>query len=240
MTEMAVQTSGTRQDRSAAPVRKRHWLRWVVTGLAAVLVLAFAGTYSYIHFLAGPVPAPLALPRLSPAAAGKGSPPADGAWTAGHGSLAGYRVREEFFGPGNSLVGRTGAVTGTVVIARNDVTSASFRVDLTAVTSGGKAQPQLAKILGTASFPDATFTLTRPIAVSSGLVMNKTFTVTVTGTLAMHGMTRLVTFGASARYSGSLLEVAGSIPVTFSAWNIRTPALLQNHGLLEFLLVLRR
>jgi polyisoprenoid-binding protein YceI len=70
--------------------------------------------------------------------------------------------------------------------------------------------------------------------------VNKTFTVSVTGTLAMHGMTRLVTFGASARYSGSLLEVAGSIPVTFSAWNIRTPALLQNHGLLEFLLVLRR
>lgn len=235
---MVRQRSGTRQDRSA-PTRKHHWLRWVVAGLAAVLMLAFAGTYVFIHFLAGPVPAPLALPKLNAAVGGKGSAPINGTWTVGKESLAGYRVREEFLGPGNSMVGRTGTVTGKVVIAHADVTSASFRVDLTTVTANGKAQPQFAKILDTASFPDATFTLTKPVAAGSGLVMNKPFGVRATGMLAMHGTTRPVTFEATARYSGSLLEATGSIPVVFSDWNIHAPEFLQNHGLLEFLLVLQ-
>jgi polyisoprenoid-binding protein YceI len=211
----------------------------MAAGLVTVVVLAFAGTFVFIHFLAGPVPAPLALPKLNAAAAGKGSSPAAGTWTAGKGSLAGYRVREEFLGPGNSIVGRTSAVTGTAVIAHNDIASASFRVDLTTVAASGKAQPQLAKILGTASFPDATITLTRPIVTGSGLVTNKTFRVKAAGLLTMHGITRPVTFQASGRYGGSLLEAAGSIPVVFSDWNIHAPELLQNHGLLEFLLVLR-
>ena len=119
------------------------------------------------------------------------------------------------------------------------VTSASFRIGLTTVTVDGKAEPQLAKILDTASFPDATFTLTKPITAGSGLVMNKTFAVQATGLLTMHGTTRPVTFQATASYSGSLLEAAGSIPVIFSDWNIHTPEFLQNHGRLEFLLVLR-
>jgi polyisoprenoid-binding protein YceI len=69
--------------------------------------------------------------------------------------------------------------------------------------------------------------------------MNKTFTVKATGLLAMHGITRPVTFEVTARYSGSLLDASGSIPVLFSDWNIHAPQFLQNHGLLEFLLILR-
>jgi polyisoprenoid-binding protein YceI len=235
---MVRQSSRTRHAR-VKPARKHRWLRWVVAGLVTVVVLAFAGTFVFIHFLAGPVPAPLALPKLNAAAAGKDSSPADGTWTAGKGSLAGYRVREEFIGPGNSIVGRTSAVTGKAVIAHNDIASASFRVDLTTVVANGKIQPQLAKILDTAGFPDATLTLTKPIVTGSGLVTNKTFKVKAAGLLAMHGTTRPVTFQVTARYSGSLLYAAGSIPVVFSDWNIHAPELLQNNGLLEFLLVLR-
>src|ERR1035441_5060050 len=149
---MVKQSSRARQKR-AGPARKHRWLRWVAAGLATVVVLAFAGLFVFIHFLGGPVPAPLALPKLNAAAAGTGSAPVDGTWMAGRGSLAGYRVREEFLGPGNTMAGRTSAVTGRVVIAHAVVTSASFRVDLAAVTVNGKAQPQLAKILDTARFP---------------------------------------------------------------------------------------
>jgi polyisoprenoid-binding protein YceI len=238
MTNMAKQSSRTRLER-ALPARRYRWLRWVVAGLAMVVVLAVAGTFVFIHFLAGPVSAPLALPKLTAAAAGTGSAPVNGTWTAGKGSLAGYRVREDFLGPGNTMAGRTSAVTGRVIVAHNEVASASFRVGLTTVAVNGKAQPQLAKILDTARFPDATFTLTRPVTAGSGLVMNKTFRVQAAGLLSMHGITRPVTFEVTARYSGSLLEAAGSIPVLFSDWNIHTPQFLQNHGLLEFLLVLR-
>src|ERR1022692_5180987 len=151
---MVKQSSRARQKR-AGPARKHRWLRWVAAGLATVVVLAFAGLFVFIHFLGGPVPAPLALPKLNAAAAGTGSAPVDGTWMAGRGSLAGYRVREEFLGPGNTMAGRTSAVTGRVVIAHNDLSSVSFRVGLTTVPANGKAQPQFAKILDTASLPDA-------------------------------------------------------------------------------------
>ena len=222
-----------------APARRHHWLRWVAAGLTAVAVLALAGTFGYVHFQAGSGPAPLALPKLTSAAAGDGSAPVTGTWTAGPGSLAGYRVREDFLGPGNTMVGRTSAVTGRLVIAHNEVTAASLRVDLATVTAQGTAQPEFAKILNTAGFPAATFTLTKPMMVGSRLVLNKTLRVQASGLLAMHGITRPVTFEATARYSGSLLEAAGSIPVLFSDWDIHTPQLLQDHGLLEFLLILR-
>jgi hypothetical protein len=57
---------------------------------------------------------------------------------------------------------------------------------------------------------------------------------------------RQVTFTVSGRRDGSALQVAGSIPVTFSAWNIRGPsgygflASLANHGVAEFLLILHQ
>src|ERR1039457_5972739 len=119
---MVKQSSRARQKR-AGPARKHRWLRWVAAGLATVVVLAFAGLFVFIHFLSGPVPAPLALPSLNAAAGGPGRAPVHGPWIAGGGSLGGYRVREDFLGPGNTRGGRTSAVTGSVVIAHDEVTS---------------------------------------------------------------------------------------------------------------------
>ena len=61
----------------------------------------------------------------------------------------------------------------------------------------------------------------------------------------MNGTTRQVTVRVSARRDGSALQLAGSIPVTFSAWHIRGPGgfgflgSLADHGVAEFLLILR-
>ena len=62
----------------------------------------------------------------------------------------------------------------------------------------------------------------------------------------MDGVTRLATATVSARRDGSALQVAGSIPVTFSAWGIKDPAgygffgSLANHGTAEFLVSAHR
>ncbi len=118
---MATGPGGSRTHQVPAARKPRHrWLRWPAAGVTAAVVLAFAGTYVFVHFLPDSVPAPLALPKLHVGAAGTSPVRADGIWTAGQGSLAGYRVREEFIGPGNSIVGRTSAVTGKVVAARNE------------------------------------------------------------------------------------------------------------------------
>ena len=55
-----------------------------------------------------------------------------------------------------------------------------------------------------------------------------------------------MTLSVTGRRDGSALQAAGSIPITFSAWDIRRPAgfsflgSLANHGIAEFLIVLRR
>ena len=220
--------------------RKRRWLRWVVVGVATILVLVVAGLYVFVHFLGGATPARLTLPELHASGVGLGSSSIDGTWTVGNGSLAGYRVRKDFLGPGDSVVGRTSGVTGHVVISHSRVSSASFRVDLTSLKSNGKTQSQFAGILGTVSHPDATLTLAAPIVPRSSPALNKEFRAYATGQLAMHGSTRSVTFDITARYSGSALEATGSIPIAFSDWDIKAPTFLQNDGVVEFLLVMHR
>jgi polyisoprenoid-binding protein YceI len=132
-----------------------------------------------------------------------------------------------------------------VDIAHGNVTSASFRVNLTTVTANGKTQPKLSSIMDTTSYPDATFTLTKPIVPGATPSINRTFTVYAIGLLAMHGETHRVALAIAARYGGSVLEAAGSIPVRFSDWNIQVPSYgcvisLQDHGVVEFSVIMRK
>ena len=203
-------------------------------------MVVVAGLFVYVRYLGGPVPAPLALPEPHGPAAGVAGASIDGTWTVGTGSLAGYRVREDFLGQGQSLVGRTTAVVGKVVIAHGEVSSASFSVELTTVKANGKLQPQFAAALGTARFPDATFTLSTPVVPGPAPVINKAFKVNATGRLAMHGTTQRVSFEVTARYDGAVLEEAGSVPVVLSNWGIKAPALIEDNGAVEFFLVMHR
>ena len=40
---------------------RRHWLRWVLGGIAVLVVAAVAGPFIYIHFIEGNAPAPFRL-----------------------------------------------------------------------------------------------------------------------------------------------------------------------------------
>jgi polyisoprenoid-binding protein YceI len=223
------------------PPRKRHWWRWVLTAVVALVALIVAAVALFIKLQ--PAPAPLALPR-SAASAPAGS--VDGTWTAGPGSVAGFRVRESALGFGNDVVGRTSAVTGTAVVSGSRVTSASFRIDLTTIKVNGKAQPQFARSLGTRDHPAATVTLAHPVTLSPAFRSGAAVTVRATGYLAMHGASHQVTVTISARQDGSSLQAAGSIPVAFSSWGIKGPAgagflgSLADHGVAEFFLVLHQ
>ena len=223
------------RDLPGKSARKHHWWRWI---LASVVVLLVAGGYGAVASMAGPTTPALTLTPLSATRAAAGGSPIDGAWIVGKGSLAGYRVPEDFLWQHGTLVARTSAVTGTFVIAGNEVSSADLRVDLRKLTANGKELPTLAGILGTATHPDASFTLTKPIVLGSEPTPNKIFTARATGLLAIHGTTRSVTFAVTGRHSGSELEATGSIPVVFSDWNIKPPFAVQKQGDLEFLLVL--
>jgi polyisoprenoid-binding protein YceI len=221
--------------------RRHRWWRWAIAGVAALVVVVVLAAGLIVKLQ--PSPAPLALPA---GAASAPAGPLDGSWAVAAGSVAGFRVRESAFGMSNDTVGRTSAVTGTVAISADRVTRGAFRVGLTGMKAGGKAQPQFAKSLDTSKDPVATVTLTEPVTLNAAFASGATVTERVAGRLTMHGISRPVVVTVSGRRDGSALQLAGSIPVTFSRWDIRGPqsfgfiASLADSGIAEFLLILRR
>lgn len=228
---------------------RRRWGRWLIGAIVVLVVLVIGGPFVFFHFIEGPAPAPLSLSSgtSTTVAAGSGSSSAtagsvSGVWDVTNGSQAGYRVKEILFGQSHTAVGRTSGVTGRVTIAGTTVKAATFSVDLTKVTSDQSIRDEQfqSRIMDTASFPTATFTLTRPISLGTVPAQRVEVTETVTGNLTMHGATRSVTFHLQARRSGGKIEVAGSVPITFAEWNIANPsggpAQTSNSGTMEFLL----
>jgi len=223
------------------PSRRRHWWRWTLGSVLALVVLAVAATGAAVTLTPGP--APLALPKDTAAPSG----PLDGTWRVTAGSVAGFRVRETIIGFSNDVTGRTSDIAGTAVLAGPGVTRATFQVSLGAIAVSGKTrQPQLVKSLGVTAHPYATVTLTQPVPLPATFSAGVTVTRTAAATLTLNGVTRPVTVTLSARRDGTAIEAAGSLPVTFSAFHITGPSgfgffgSLASDGTAEFLLILRQ
>jgi polyisoprenoid-binding protein YceI len=228
---------------------RRRWGRWLIGTVVVVALVVVGGPFAYFHFIEGPAPSPLSLSSEgsttvpSGSAASSGSPAAlNGVWDVTTGSQAGYRVQEMLFGQSHTAVGRTSAVTGSLTISTPTVTAGRFSVDLTKVSSDESLRDEQfqSRIMDTSMYPTATFVLTRPISLGSAPAEGVEITKQATGTLTMHGVTRTVTFHLTARRSGDLIEVSGSIPITFADWNIANPsggpAETGSTGIMEFLI----
>jgi polyisoprenoid-binding protein YceI len=240
-------------------------LTWVIAGAIVVVVLAVGVPFAYIHFIEGPAPAPLhlgsqpggttsppAAPSVTPStsASGGGSGPAvpvAGTWQAGSGSVVGYRVKEVLLGQDNIAVGRTNSVTGQLTIKGTTVTAATFTVKMATIHSDQSQRDAQfdGRIMDVATYPTGTFALTKPISIAPLPASGAVRTYHATGTLTLHGHTRPVSFPLSAERSPAGIKVSGSIPVTFADWSIPNPSFgsfvtTQNHGVLEFLLVLSK
>jgi polyisoprenoid-binding protein YceI len=236
--------------------RPRHWLRWLIGAIVVLVVLAVAGPFVYIHFFNGSTPSALSLsPTGSPAspsgtsatASADASGPVAGTWSAGSGSVVGYRVNEVLLGQNATAVGRTTSVTGHLTITGTTVTAGTFSVPMATVHSDKSQRDDQfdGRIMNVARYPTATFALTSPIDLaplpSDGVIKS----YTAHGKLTLHGTTRSVTFTLTAERKSGHIEVAGDIPVLFSDYNIQNPSFAgfvttQDHGLLEFLLVLAK
>src|ERR1700691_1866987 len=244
---------------------RRHWVRWLIAGIIVVVVLAVAGPFVYIHFFNGSTPSALSLSPsgsapASGAASGSGSAPAPGSgtstataaatgsvagpWTAGSGSVVGYRVNEVLLGQNATAVGRTTSVTGQLTIQGTAATAASFSVPMDTIHSD-KSQRDAqfdGRIMDVAEYPTGTFALTSPIDLAPLPAAGVIKSYTAHGKLTLHGTTRAVTLTLTAEREVTQIKVAGDIPVLFSDYNIANPSFAgfvttQDHGLLEFLLV---
>jgi polyisoprenoid-binding protein YceI len=230
----------------------RKWRWWIVGVAAVVLLLAVGGPFVYIHFIEGPPPPKLALPTSHPTSTAATSGATDttgvaGTYSVGSGSEAGYRVNEVLVGQNSTAVGRTDKISGAITISGTKVTAGTFSVDMASVTSDQSERNSQfdSRIMDVAKYQTAKLTLTKPIELGTVPPVSSKATYTATGTLAMHGVTRSVTFPVSAERTTQGIVVLADVPVTFSEWDIANPSIggfvtTQSSGTLEVLVQLTK
>ncbi len=220
-------------------------VRKVVAALIVLALLAVAGPWVYINLIKDDAPDALTLQPAVTTTAGEVQQPTnatDGEWAVVADSVVGYRVKEILFGQDTEGVGRTSDVTGSLVIANNEVTSAEFSVDMTTIKSDSSRRDRQVniRILDTATFPTATFALNEPIALTPEALAGSDFTANTTGTLTLRGVTKTVPVALTARLVDNVIEVNGSIEIVFAEWQIPDPSVsaivVEDRGLLEFLI----
>lgn len=238
----------------------------IVVAVVAVLVVVGGGLWYFVLRDTAPEVASLDAIDVPPAtsstgsggtsAAGSGSgsgsasASADGTWTvvAGDDVFVGYRVDELFAGQtiSKTAAGRTPAVTGTVVIDGATVSEATFTADVTKLKSDEDRRDGAIGTRGlqTETFPEATFTLTEPIDLGSPPEEGQEITVSATGDLTLHGVTKPVTIELKAKWTGSAITVAGTTPIAFADFGmevIEIPGFVttEDNGTLELQLVLQ-
>jgi polyisoprenoid-binding protein YceI len=221
--------------------------RWIIGIVVVALVIVVGGPFVYFHFIEGdPPPKPTISDAPAPTTVpGTTRAPLAGKWTIGSGSLVQYRIKETLFGQSGTAVGATNSVTGSITIVGTKVTTASFTVDMTTVKSDrsqrdGQFQ---GRIMDTADFPTATFTLTNPIDLNPVPADGVVKTYSAIGKLQLHGKTKNVTLTLQTSRKNNTIQVQGNPTITFSDYDIDNPsggpASVGNSGERAFLLQLQ-
>ena len=245
-------------------VGARRWVQ-VILVLAVLAGIAGGGYTAWLVFLhpAGPAAVSasgLPFPSLAGGVLPTPDPPGSqierhwkvdttiGSFSNFSSSFVGYRVQEELAGiGGNTAVGRTPDVTGTMTTVGLTLTKAEFTANMQALVSDesqrdGRLREQA---IETDRFPTATFVLTKPITLPDGAVPGQISTVTATGDLTLHGATHSIQIQLRGRLAGEVLVVTGSVEITFADFGIQKPESFKvlsvaDHGTLEVQLFLTR
>jgi polyisoprenoid-binding protein YceI len=224
---------GTPQSPSRRPL-------WLVAGIVAIALIA-GGAYGlwYVFFRpSGPAAIADSTLTVPSSAAGASAPltgGTSGTWKVDTSigsfsdftdSWVGYRVQEQLASiGGNTAVGRTPDVSGSLTVDGTKITAVDIQADLTSLKSDDdRRDGQLARQgIQTASFPTATFKLTSPIDLGSVPADGQEVSVTATGDLTLHGQTKSVQFPLKAKLSGSTVVVTGSLDIAFADYGIQKP-----------------
>lgn len=227
--------------------------RWIATAVVALVVIAGAG-YVAFSALAGGGPAAVSLSAGAEASCtssdtvkvSNGSTATgdlDGAWKLKTGdSFVGYRVREQLaiLPAPNDAVGRTTAVDAELDIKGLDITKVDVVADLTQLTSDRSQRDERIHTIGleTDAFPEATFTLTDPIAFEAQPKDGETVSAGAVGRLTLHGVTNTVCVPVQATLTGDTIEVLGSVDIAFADYQMQAPnfgfVTTEDHGTIEF------
>lgn len=142
------------------------------------------------------------------------------------GSFVGFRIEEELNGIGSTTaVGRTGDVSGAIVIEGTTVTEVAFDVDMTTITTNSSQRDDnVQDALETGEFPSASFALTERIELGEPAAGGEAISVTAHGELTIHGVTQAVSFDLDAQLVDQTVVVVGSIGITFADYGVDVPS----------------
>jgi len=214
---------------------------WIpIAAVAALVVLGSAGAYAYFFSGLRTSPASLALSSPTATASPTGASTATrgaGAWQITSGSLAGYRVKEQFAGQTSTheAVARTSDVSGQVTITNSggtyQMTSAKVTVQLSNLASVDQVAGYnvtnrdriVQRSLGVSSYPAAVFQA-QNVSLPAGVETGQAVTVSVPGQLTVHGVTKNVTATLQLRVSGGTAQIAGSIATNMTDYGISPPS----------------
>ena len=219
-------------------------IRWVIAG-AVLLVLAAIGLGAWYVFGSSSPAKPTLAPTATTIAGGPAT--VDGTWHVQTGTnvFAGYRMTEVFAGDvvHKTAVGRTPAVSGTLVIAGSRVTAVDVVADLQQLSSDRSQRDEYIHSHGLESdtFHDAEFKLTTPITLPAPARKGVVEKLTAVGKLTLHGVTRTVTVPLQARWDGPSIDVdASGIPIVLADYHIVPPdtgvVKVDDHGSFELAL----
>ena len=208
-----------------------------------VVVLAAAGFAGYWFLIRSDA---AAKPSIK-ATTTNGNGSVDGAWTLTaddtNGSFVQYRVHEQFAAGlvDNEATGKSTDVTGTMTVNGTTVSGVEVTANLAALRSDKEFRDNAPKNRGleTDRFPTAKFVADGPVTLPSAPEKGKTVTVSVPGTLTLHGVTKSVTAPIEARWDGTTIQVVvKSLPVNLGDYGITPPtggpiAEVDDHGDLE-------
>ena len=222
-------------------------LLFPILAVVALIVLG-GGAAGYLYFFSGLRTSPPALSFASPSpstsAVASPSPNSTsasgfaGVWQVGSGSLAGYRVREQFVGQTSShdAVARTSSVSGQLTITQSgssyQLTSGTVTVELGALASVDSVAGYnvsnrdriVQRSLDVSQFPSAVLKL-QPVAIPSGADGGQTVTFPVTGDLTIHGVTRTVTATVQLRVLNGTPQVVAAIQTNMTDFGVQPPSI---------------
>ena len=141
------------------------------------------------------------------------------------GSWVGFSVNEVLERIGETrAIGRTPAVTGSLAALGSTIDSVVIEADLTAIRSDkARRDPAIQRALQTTDFPTAKFESSGPVELPSVPVEGEAFTVTVPGTITIHGVGQDVSLDISGQRVGDVVLVVGTLPIDFTSFGVAMP-----------------
>ncbi len=162
-------------------------------------------------------------------------------------SFAGFRVDEVLSTIGEfTAVGRTADVSGFIELNDAELLAAEVSVMMSTLrTDNSFRDGRIYDALNTNEFPTATFTLTSPVALPSGLAEGAVFSGVAEGNLTIKGITNQASFSVEAQLLGDRILAVGTSDVTFSDYGVTAPTApivvsVEDQGVMEFQLFFTR